>query len=96
MTLETSLAPSPLRRVFASRGLMGGCYVAAVVFTATAVFLGTSPTLTGPLGPASPVVLTLLALGLLAIAAPAAGLGWRMFGLLSAQSRDAGLCWRPP
>ena len=69
---------------------MGGCYVAAVVFTALAVFLATAPTLAGPLGPASPAVLTLLGLGFAAIAAPAAGLGWRLIGLLRARSRDAG------
>ncbi len=81
---------APLRGLLASRALMGGCYAAALVFTALAVFLATSPTLTGPLGPASPAVLTLLGLGFAAIAAPAAGLGWRLIGLLQAQTRDAG------
>ena len=78
------------RGLLASRTLMGGCYIAAVAFTALAVFLATSPTLTGPMGPASPAVLTLLGLGFVAIAAPAAGLGWRLIGLLQARSRDAG------
>jgi two-component system nitrogen regulation sensor histidine kinase NtrY len=61
-----------------------------VVFTALAVFLATAPSLTGPLGPASPAVLTLLGLAFAALAAPAAGLIWRMVGLLRARSSDAG------
>ncbi|HXU99970.1 MAG TPA: PAS domain-containing sensor histidine kinase [Caulobacteraceae bacterium] len=69
---------------------MGGCYVAAVLFTALAVFLATAPSLTGPLGPASPAVLTLLGLAFAALAAPAGGLFWRMVGLLRARSSDAG------
>jgi two-component system nitrogen regulation sensor histidine kinase NtrY len=84
------MAAAPLHGALASRKLMGGCYVAAAIFTAIAVFIGASPTLTGPLGPASPVVLTLLGLGIAALAAPAAGLGWRIFSLLRARSRDAG------
>jgi two-component system nitrogen regulation sensor histidine kinase NtrY len=69
---------------------MGGCYAAALALTGLAVFFGASPTLTGPLGPASPVVLALLALGAAVLAPPAAGLVWRMVRLLRAREQDAG------
>jgi len=69
---------------------MGGCYGAAAVCSTLAVALGSSPSLTGALGPASPIVLTLLGLGFVMISGPAALLAWRMLTLLSAQSRDAG------
>jgi two-component system nitrogen regulation sensor histidine kinase NtrY len=69
---------------------MGGCYAVALALTGLAVFLGTSPTLTGPLGPASPLVLALLALGAAVLIPPAAGLVWRMIRLFRAQERDAG------
>src|SRR5579863_3414673 len=78
------------RGVLASPGLMGGCYAAALALTGVAVFLGTSPTLTGPLGPASPVVLALLALGAAVLIPPAGGLVRRMVRLLRARERDVG------
>lgn len=62
----------------------------ATVLTAASVFLGTSPTLSGVLGPASPVVLTLIAGGYFLILTLAALLGWRLLRLLSVRSRDAG------
>src|SRR5579862_3537945 len=83
-------ADAPLRGALASRSFMGGCYVAALALTAAAVFIGASPTLTGPLGPASPLVLTLLGLGLAALAAPATVLTWRLLSLLRIRGRDAG------
>ena len=88
--LSPEQAEAPLRGVLASPSLMGGCYAVAAALTAIAVFIGATPTLTGPLGPASPVVLTLLGLGLAALAAPAAGLAWRIFSLLRVRSRDPG------
>jgi len=88
--LSPEQAEAPLRGALASRTLMGGCYAVAAAFTAIAVFIGASPTLTGPLGPASPAVVTLLGLGLAALAAPAAGLAWRIFSLLRVRSRDPG------
>ncbi|HEY1559700.1 MAG TPA: PAS domain-containing sensor histidine kinase [Caulobacteraceae bacterium] len=83
-------APTVPRDLLSSRGLMGGCYAATMALTGLAVFLGTSPTLTGPLGPASPVVLALLALGAAALILPTAGLVRRMVRLLRARERDAG------
>lgn len=78
------------RSLLASRSLMGGCYAAAVALTAIAVFLGASPTLSGPLGPASPVVLALLCLGLVVLAPPAIALTGRIFRLLNERASDAG------
>ncbi|MGH7025165.1 MAG: ATP-binding protein [Caulobacteraceae bacterium] len=90
MSSETISGEAPSSGALASRTLMGGCYAAAVALTGLAVFLGTSPTLTGPLGPASPLVLALLGLGLIVLIPPAAGLVGRLVNLLRARSRDAG------
>jgi two-component system nitrogen regulation sensor histidine kinase NtrY len=83
-------ARAPSFGLLASPTVMGGCYAAAAILTAAAIALGSSPGLTGPLGPASPVVLTLLGFGLLMIAAPASLLAWRLWLLLGAQGADAG------
>jgi two-component system, NtrC family, nitrogen regulation sensor histidine kinase NtrY len=72
------------------RLLMGGAYALAAALTAISVALGSSPTLSGALGPASPLVLTFLGLGFLLIASLGALLAWRMLRLLGAQSSDAG------
>ncbi|MGI9170460.1 MAG: ATP-binding protein [Caulobacteraceae bacterium] len=77
-------------RAVGSRMLMGVGYALAVAFTAISVFLGSSPNLSGALGPASPLVLTFLGLGFVLVAALGAPLAWRMLGLLGAQSSDAG------
>ncbi len=79
-----------LTRTLGSRLVMGGCFALATVLTAVSVTLGSSPTLSGALGPASPVVLTLLVIGFVLILTLAALLAWRLFGLVSAQSSDAG------
>lgn len=88
--MPASSSVSVRRSVFASRPLIGSCYIAAVIFTAVAVFLGASPTLAGPLGPASPVVLSLLGLGLAALAPPAIGVSRRLLGLLRVRAKDPG------
>jgi len=67
---------------------MGSCYAAAVATTGLAVFLGASPLLAGPLGPASPLVLALLGLGLVALAPPATALVLRIVVLV--RDRDPG------
>ncbi|MEO8813036.1 MAG: PAS domain-containing sensor histidine kinase [Caulobacteraceae bacterium] len=69
---------------------MGVGYGLAAALTAASVFLGASPRLSGVLGPASPLVLTLLGLGFILILALAALLGWRLLQLLGARSSDAG------
>jgi two-component system nitrogen regulation sensor histidine kinase NtrY len=69
---------------------MGGCYALAAALTGASVALGSSPTLSGALGPASPLVLTLLGLGFVLVLFLAGVLVWRLLRLLSAQSSDAG------
>jgi two-component system nitrogen regulation sensor histidine kinase NtrY len=72
------------------RLLMGGAYAAAAALTAISVALGSSPNLSGALGPASPLVLTFLGLGFVLIVSLGALLAWRMLRLLGAQRSDAG------
>src|SRR5580658_5334586 len=79
-----------LVEIMSSRLVMGACFALATVLTAISVTLGSSPTLSGALGPASPVVLTLLVIGFVLILTLAALLTWRLLGLVSAQSSDAG------
>lgn len=74
----------------ASRLLLGGAFVVTAGVTAISLALAASPTLSGPLGPASPIVLSLLGLGLLLILGLGAVLVWRLVALVSAQSSDAG------
>jgi two-component system nitrogen regulation sensor histidine kinase NtrY len=93
MAAETSasvLSSSPWRRAIDSRLMMGGGYLLAAALIATSVALGSSPTLSGPLGPASPVVLTLLGVGFVLLLILAAIMGWRVWSLITAQSSDAG------
>jgi two-component system nitrogen regulation sensor histidine kinase NtrY len=82
--------PSAWRRALDSRLVMGGCYALASALTAISVTLGSSPMLSGPLGPANPLVLTLLGMALVLIAGLAAAMGWRVLLLFRAQSNDAG------
>jgi two-component system nitrogen regulation sensor histidine kinase NtrY len=79
-----------LRGALSSRFLMGGCFGLAAALTAASLALGSSPTLSGALGPASPIVLSLLVIGFVLIIALAGLLAWRLFDLVSAQSSDAG------
>jgi len=81
---------SILRRAVHSRLVMGGGYALAFALMALAVALGSSPILSGPLGPANPLVLNLLGLSLILIAALAAVMAWRVLRLLRAQAADAG------
>ena len=69
---------------------MGGALTLAAALTAASVGLGSSPNVTGPMGPASPVVLILMALGFVLIAGLAAILGWRLWRLVGERSRNAG------
>ena len=69
---------------------MGGGYALAAALTAVSVALGSSPNLSGALGPASPLVLSFLGLGFLLVAALGALLAWRLLRLLGAQASDAG------
>ncbi len=69
---------------------MGLAYGLAAVLTALSVALGSSPSLSGALGPASPLVLSFLGLGFLLVLSIGALLGWRMLRLLGEGSSDAG------
>src|ERR1700760_3682367 len=82
--------PFSLGARFDSRFLMAGGYVLALAMTASAIMLGSAPTLSGPLGPASPLVLTLLLLGLAIVLALAAVMFGRVVQLINAQGSDAG------
>ena len=55
--------PPPWRRAVDSRLVLGICYTLAAILTALAVALGSSPSLSGPLGPASPVVISSIIFG---------------------------------
>ncbi|HEV2365348.1 MAG TPA: PAS domain-containing sensor histidine kinase [Caulobacteraceae bacterium] len=79
-----------VRRLADSRLLLGVCYALAFLLTAAAVALGSSPSLSGVLGPASPLVMTLLGLAFAFTAVVAFTMGWRVSRLLRARASDAG------
>ena len=68
--------------------LLIGVYVLAASLTVVALWIGASPTLSGPLGPASPLAISLLLLALILILILAGTLAWRIAGL--ARSNEAG------
>src|SRR5271170_927409 len=78
------------RSLVESRPVLAIGYAASAALTAAAVGLGSSPSLSGPLGPASPLVMTLLGLNLALILALSALVGWRVFQLLNVRDNDAG------
>jgi two-component system nitrogen regulation sensor histidine kinase NtrY len=90
ITASAADAASRWRDALGSRAVLGGCLGLAACLTAASLGVGSTPSLSGALGPASPVVLTLLALGLALILALAGMLAWRLARLAGAQSRDAG------
>ena len=69
---------------------MGMTYAVATALTAVSVALGSSPNISGALGPASPIVLSCLGLAFLLVSLLGVVLGWRMLRLLGAQTSDAG------
>ena len=64
--------------------------VISVCLVAAAFGLGSSPSLAGPLGPASPLVLTLLGVNFVLIVGLGALVAWRVVRLASEQTGDAG------
>ena len=78
------------RRLLGSRILMGGGYAVAAILTVASVALGATPSLVGPLGPASPPVLLLLGLGLLLLSFLGAILSLRVLRLIGARATDPG------
>ncbi|HEY3694805.1 PAS domain-containing sensor histidine kinase [Phenylobacterium sp.] len=92
MSSLASSRPSepPLQATLRSRYLLGGGFALAAGLTAFAILLAASPPETGPLGPASTLILTLLGFNLVLIAALALLVGMRFMALRSAQANDAG------
>ena len=89
MALAATLT-SKLRAAGQSGLVMGVGYALAATLTGVAVIIGSSPAITGPLGPASRPVLSILAVNLVLILALTALMAWRVLRLLDAQSSDAG------
>jgi two-component system nitrogen regulation sensor histidine kinase NtrY len=73
-----------------TRPLVWAGYALAAVITAAAVVLGSSPSASGPLGPASPLVLTLIGINFVLILGLGALMGWRVLRLAGERTGDAG------
>jgi two-component system nitrogen regulation sensor histidine kinase NtrY len=78
------------RDLLRSRYTLGGAYGVAVVLTATAVGLASSPPTSGPIGPATTVILVVLGLNLTLILFVAGMVGWGLLELVDARASDAG------
>jgi len=77
-------------QILASRPVIGAGYAISGILAALAVALGSSPSLSGPLGPASPLVMTLLWVNLGLLASLGALISWRVTRLMAEQTSDAG------
>ena len=73
-----------------TRPLVWAGYALAAVITAASVVLGSSPTASGPLGPASPLVLTLTGVNFVLILVLGALMAWRVIQLAGERTGDAG------
>jgi two-component system nitrogen regulation sensor histidine kinase NtrY len=78
------------RELLRSRFTLGGAYGLAIALTATAVFLASSPPATGPIGPATTIILVVLGFNLALILCIAGIVGWRLLDLVDARASDAG------
>src|SRR6185312_6763992 len=77
-------------RAMQSRGVLGVGYGVAAVLTAVAILLAASPPSTGPLGPASQLILTVLGFNLVLILALTLVVIRRFWALLDARDFDPG------
>src|SRR3954447_14509105 len=77
-------------RLLQSRLVLGGGYGLAVGLTAISIMLAASPPASGPIGPASQLILTVLGFNLGLILALAAIVALQFAGLVNARSSDAG------
>src|SRR3974390_3343030 len=77
-------------RVLQSRVVLGAGYGVAVVLTAVSIMLAASPPTSGPVGPASRLILTMLGFSLGLILALAAVVALQFAGLVKARASDAG------
>jgi two-component system nitrogen regulation sensor histidine kinase NtrY len=84
------IAAARFRRVLGSRVLLGGGYGLAAGLTGLAILLAASPPETGPIGPASQLILTVLGFNLILILALTAVVALRFAALLRAREIDAG------
>ncbi len=95
---STGLSPAapaseaaPRRKsTLASNSRLAAGYAFSASLTAIAVWMASSAPVSGPVGPPSRTILTLLSLNLALIAALAAAVGWRVLRLIVDQRRDAG------
>ena len=78
------------RRLIESRYVLGAGYTLAAMLTAAGVVLASSPPATGPIGPASQLMLVILGFNLILILSLAALVGWRVLQLLGARPNDPG------
>jgi two-component system nitrogen regulation sensor histidine kinase NtrY len=77
-------------RLLQSRVVLGVGYGVAVALTALSIMLAASPPVSGPIGPASSLILTVLGFNLVLILALAAVVALQFVGLLNARASDAG------
>src|ERR1700758_422727 len=77
-------------RVLQARVVLGAGYGVAIALTAISIMLAASPPASGPIGPASQLILTVLGFNLVLILALAAVVALQFVGLVNARSSDAG------
>ncbi|HEX3700500.1 MAG TPA: PAS domain-containing sensor histidine kinase [Phenylobacterium sp.] len=83
-------AAERLRRWLNSRVVLGCGYGLAATLTGVAILLAAAPPATGPIGPASQLILTVLSFNLVLILALTMIVALRFVALLRARERDAG------
>ncbi len=81
--------PSRLWRLMHSSYVLGGGYALAVTLTAVGILLAAFPPATGPLGPASNFILTVLGVNLALVLCLLGVMAFRFMALRIAQSQDA-------
>lgn len=84
------LAADRVRSVFRSRLVLGGGYGLAAGLTGLAILLAASPPETGPIGPASRLILTVLSFNLVLICGLTTVVALRFAALLRARESDPG------
>ncbi|HKR87096.1 MAG TPA: PAS domain-containing sensor histidine kinase [Phenylobacterium sp.] len=77
-------------RVLQARVVLGAGYGIAIALTAISIMLAASPPASGPIGPASQLILTMLGFNLVLILALSAVVALQFVGLVKARASDAG------
>jgi len=88
--IRTSVKVPPVGRILQSRLVLSIGYGVAVAVTGFSILLAASPPASGPIGPASHLILTMLGVNLVLILALAAVVAFRFGALVRARARDAG------